>query len=312
MNGALIKLAVYTTIYRGVEPYLSDWYRSVRAQTDQDYQLWIGLDDIEPEAVSRTVGGQVEANWVRARPGDSPAQIRQRAMAQIVEACDAVVLVDSDDILEKSRLAVARTALETSELAGCALRLVDERGQELGITFDLPAQTSAEEVLPRYNVFGLSNSAYRSDLLRRCLPIPADVVLVDWFLATQAWLRGAKLAFDSVVGMDYRQHGTNMVRVRGPFTGQQVARDTKMVREHFRFFQTGSTNGYLPKRLSQLERTAEDVEFFYQRVVIDSAQLTQYVTALNALTLPRIWWVSVAHPVLKNFWRARTSHDENS
>ncbi len=47
MSGALKKVALCTTIYPGVEAYLPDWYRSVRAQTDRDFQLWVGLDGID-------------------------------------------------------------------------------------------------------------------------------------------------------------------------------------------------------------------------------------------------------------------------
>ena len=87
----------------------------------------------------------------------------------------------------------------------------------MGMTFGLPPRAEPEMCFPRNNVFGLSNSAFRSDLLRRCLPIPADAVLVDWFLATRAWLMGARMAFDPEVEMDYRQYGGNMARVGPPF-----------------------------------------------------------------------------------------------
>ena len=167
-----INLALYTTIYPGVESFLRDWYRSVLEQTDQDYQLWIGLDTIGVEAAKDAMGADPKATWVAAASGDTPAQIRQRALAQIVERHDGVVLVDSDDVLHPSRVASARAALQTSDLAGCALRLVDQQGRDLGMTFGLPPQARPEDVLPRNNVFGLSNSAFRSDLLRRCLPIP--------------------------------------------------------------------------------------------------------------------------------------------
>ncbi|MBA2678179.1 MAG: hypothetical protein H0U76_07290 [Ktedonobacteraceae bacterium] len=303
MNSAIERIALYTTIYRGVESFLPDWYRSVRAQSDHGYQLWIGLDGIDPETAERMIGTKVDATWILSKPNDSPAQIRQRALARITDICEAVVLVDSDDILHGSRVAAARAFLNVSELSGCALRLVDQKGYDLRQTFDLPPGANPEKVLPRHNVFGLSNSAYRSDLLRRCLPIPAEVVLVDWFLATRAWLMGAKLAFDPVIRMDYRQHGTNMARVRGPFTEQQVIQDTGMVRQHFRTFREGSTKSYLPERFAELVRTADDVDLFYQRVTLDSARLTHYVAAFNALALPPLWWSCVAHPSLNKFWQ---------
>lgn len=306
MNGKLKRAAFYTTIYRGVEAYLPDWYRSVQAQTDQDFQLWIGLDGIEPEAVERLIGTQLDATWILSERGDTPAQIRQRAMARIVEAFDAVVLVDSDDILHESRLAAARSALETNELAGCALRLVDQQGQELGLTFGLPPGTKAEEVFPQHNVFGLSNSAYRTDLLRRCLPVPAGVVLVDWFLATRAWLFGASLGFDPMVRMDYRQHGANMARVRFPVGQEQVMKDTELVRQHFKHVLAIKSADFLPHRLTRVDQVASSIESFKECVVQDPYQLRCYIEALNLLNPAPIWWSSVAHPTLESMWQADT------
>jgi len=81
-------LALYTTIYPGVERYLRDWYRSVLAQTDQTYQLWIGLDALDIRSVVNAMGGEPKATWVMAEPGETPAQIRQRAFEQITAVCD--------------------------------------------------------------------------------------------------------------------------------------------------------------------------------------------------------------------------------
>jgi hypothetical protein len=233
----MVTIALYTTVYPGVEQYLPDWYRSVQAQTDQNFRLWIGLDGMETDAVEGAVGAHLEAVWVPSKPDSTPARIRQRSLAQIIKAFDAVVLVDSDDILHPTRVASAREALQTAELAACALRLVDQDRRDLGTTFTLSDRNALDKVLPRNNVFGFSNSAYRSELLSHCLPISAEVALVDWSLATKAWLRGAKLAFDPIARMEYRQHGANMAPIRFPFSTNQVIRDTEKVRKHFSLLQ---------------------------------------------------------------------------
>jgi len=295
-------LAVYTTIYPGVESYLADWYRSLRQQTDQDFQLWIGLDTLRREYVQNMLGSHLRANWVVAPPGATGAQIRQQALARIAETCDRVVLVDSDDLLHPSRVSAARADLETSELAGCALCLIDHQGKDLGLTFDLPPQFKPEDVFPRNNVFGFSNSAFRSDLLRRCLPIPADVVLVDWFLSTRAWLMGARTAFDHVPRMDYRQHSTNTARVRFPFSRDQVISDTALVRQHFQFLLVESRPDCVAERDVALRRVIAEVEEFQQHIVLRPAQLDAYVQALNALRPPLLWWSCVAYPALGNMW----------
>ena len=274
----------------------------MRAQTDLDFRLWVGLDSVGARAATDAMGGDPGAVWVSAAAGDTPAQIRQRALEQIVECCDGVVLVDSDDLLHTCRVASARAALQTCDLAGCTLRIVDERGAELGMTLGLPSGAKPEDVLPQTNVFGLSNSAFRSDLLRRCLPIPAAAALVDWFLVTRAWLLGARLAFSPGVGMDYRQHSRNMARVMPPFDARQVMQDTERVRGHFRILRAAPPEGTLPDRLAKVRRVAADIEAFHSRVVLQPVTLARYVEAINALEMTPLWWSCVAHPALRPMW----------
>jgi hypothetical protein len=319
-----VKLALYTTIYPGVETFLAGWYASVLGQTDQDFDLWIGLDLIDPATALRHMGappaGAPTAAPTDATPGTAPTparaahpiwvesprgatipQVRQTAWEKLVDSCDAVVLVDSDDLLLPSRVATAREMLRDCDLAGCALELVDAAGDSLGLTFDRPS-LPPERVLPRHNLFGLSNSAYRSDLLRRCLPVPAEAELVDWYLATRAWLLGARMAFGPRVEMKYRQHGANMVQVAPPFDAQRIAGDTARVRHHLRLVLTHGREGAQPARLAELMQAATDVDTFYERVVLQPAALARYVEAVNALDMPPLWWSGVAHRSLQHMW----------
>jgi len=298
-------LALYTAIYPGVERYLADWFASVRRQTDRDFRLWVGLDEVSVEAARAAMGGDPDAVWVPGRTGDSPATIRQRALARIVERHDAVVLVDSDDVMHATRVATARAMLRTNDLVGCALRLVDEWGANMDLAFTLPPDLAPESVFPRTNAFGLSNSAYRVEVLRRCLPIPAAAALVDWFLSTRAWLFGARLWFGTRAEMDYRQHGANMARVRAPFPEQQVLEDVQRVRLHFRLVRASRLQGAIPERLAELEHAAADIESFYKRVVLRPELLTRYVDALNKLgTTTSLWWAWVANPAVRHLWAA--------
>ena len=295
-------LALYTTVYPGVEKFLADWYRSVLAQTDGDFQVWIGLDLVDAAATQRAMGGRLDARWVTAAPGESPAQVRQRALELLCGENDAVVLVDSDDVLLPTRVATARRMLGSSDLAGCPLRLVDQAGANLDLTFELPPGMAPDEAFPRNNIFGLSNSAYSCGLLHRCLPIPAEVELVDWFLATRAWLFGARMAFGEVPEMEYRQHAANMVRVAPPFDSRQVANDSRRVLHHFRLVAASDPAGAAPDRLAALRRAAVDVELFYERVALDPPLLKRYVGALNAAEIRPLWWSSVANQSLRDMW----------
>jgi hypothetical protein len=297
-----MRIAVYTAVYPSVLGFLRGWYQSVAAQTDKDFSLCIALDGLTPAEVCEAMGDEPEARWLSGAPGASVAQIRQRSLDLLVEECDGVILVDSDDLLLPTRVAAAREALQKADLAACALRLVDETGDDLGWTMTVPDGMTADAVLPRRNLFGLSNSTYRSDLLRRCLPIPAEAVLVDWFLATRAWLIGANIAFDAIPRMLYRQHGANTAQARPPFSVARVAQDTALVRQHLSLALASLPPVSSRRKVAALEETAQDVDAFQEWFAADAERLTRYVEALNRLNVEPLWWACVAHPTLQHMW----------
>jgi hypothetical protein len=297
-------LAVYTTVYPGVGRYVGEWYRSVACQTDRDFDLWIGVNDM-PIGLARDLVCEepgIHTTWVASHAGDTPAATRETALSQIVKAYDAVVLVDSDDVLHESRVAAARVFARMSDLAGCAMRVVDAAGLDRGMTFGLEPGAIPDEVLPRNNVFGMSNTVYRSSLLRRCLPIPADALLVDWFLATRAWLLGARLAFDCSARMSYRQHGWNTARIVPPFDATQIEQDTRRVLAHFHLMSRVPAEGCMPERVALVRQVTTEVRRFCHRIVGDARALDRYVEQLNALEMMPRWWSCVAHPSLSNLW----------
>jgi hypothetical protein len=301
-----MSLAVYTTVYPGVEPYLCDWFCSLREQNDREFELWIGLDSLTSESVQQILGTELGATWVVAAAGATPAEIRDQALARIAAKCSGVVLVDSDDRMHPTRVEAAKTSLERSELTGCALRMIDERGESLGRDFSLPAHVAPDEVFPRHNVFGFSNSAIRSELLRQCLPIPHDAVLVDWVLATRAWLLGARLSFDPVSRMDYRQYSSNTARLQYPIHVDQVVSDTALVQQHFRVMLNTLRPEYLRERVAEFRSAAAEVEAFRQCIVLDPVRLKSYTEALNAQPPAAMWWSTVAYQPLEDMWKSRS------
>jgi hypothetical protein len=298
-------LAVYTTVYRGCEPYLASWRESLQEQTDHDFDLWIGLDAITPDEVMAEAGGGLRtAHWIVAEPGDTPASLRQRAFAMLVNAYDEVVLVDADDMLQRSRIESARDALESCDVTACALRLVDESGRDLGLTsfgLDEEEDVDLHELLPRYNVFGLSNSAYRADALARCLPVPPSCELTDWLIATRALVTGAVLRFDAVPRMAYRRHDHNTALVLPPFdAGGVLAASTRVV-HHYRLL-LESDWLWPPGTRRPFEVARARAEAFHKAMRSSPATLDAYVTALNQLTPRYVWWWAVAHPDLEHLW----------
>ena len=110
-------IALYTAVYPGAVPFLDEWYASVQAQADRDFDLWISLDGLTETAVTAQLGDRPAATFVVAEPGFTPAQVRQQALARIADRYEAVILVDSDDLLHPDRVAAARAWLDGADVA---------------------------------------------------------------------------------------------------------------------------------------------------------------------------------------------------
>ena len=297
------RLALYTTWYPGVEPYLPAWHRSVGAQTDPDFDVWIGVDALDGESIAAALGPGPELRLLPQPSGSSPARVRGNSIAALLDRYAGIVFVDSDDLLETTRVAEARRALASADVSACALRIIDGEGRDLGLVFGDGDTADWSDFLPRYNVFGLSNSAYGTSVLRRCLPLGSDSPLVDWLLATRAWALGARLEFDRTPLMAYRQYAANIARVVPPFSESEVRTATARVLGHYRAALETPGWAMPPAPAEALGRANRRVAEFAEAIGRSPATLRRYTEALNALPPRYVWWWLVAHPDLESVWK---------
>lgn len=293
---------VYSTVFPGIEPYLEDWYDSILHQSTSDFALCIAQDALGRDAVYSAARRSIDARWILAPKGSTIADVRNAGLGEIARDEGFVVTVDSDDILLPDRVRHAREALADADVVACAIELAAEDGSPTGDVVTLPKSVQATDILPRCNIFGLSNSAWRTEMLRHCLPVPSEALLVDWYLVTQAWLSGAVLRFDPRVGMLYRQYDRSSAQIRPPFTARQVCRDADKVCRHFELVRAGFRNGQDKIRQGALIDVADDVARFRDVICEDADALDDYVRRLNHSDCGNVWWESVAYPELRSLW----------
>jgi len=297
-----MRTALYTTIYPGVERFLGAWATSVAEQDDPNFDLVVGVDSLRPDGLAALLRDRPPITWIPGKPGDTPAQVRQRAFDYIVSEYDAIVCVDSDDVLYRTRVKAAKAMLSSHDVVACSLKLIDEAGTDLGIKLGLEPGSSASTILPRYNVFGLSNTSWNTAALKPCLPVPDECVLVDWYLATGGWFSGARMAFDASCQMAYRQYCGNTARVLRPFTNSQIVTATNLVLSHYDLVFGKLIPAHAEHR-PIFEEARQYVCEFHDVIVADTKLLENYVAALNKLTDEHIWWSCVAHPKLEQLWK---------
>lgn len=295
------RLAVATTVHPASLPYLGDFARSVAAQDDTDFDLWVTLDDVDVADVEDALVPVGRARLRTAPPGATPAGHRSELLTLLCQRYPAVVLVDSDDVLAAGRVGSARRALELADVQACAMALVDANGRALDLTFTTATPDDWLELSTRMNVVGFGNAAYRSATLQACLPLPADAVLVDWWVITRALALGARLVFDREPLVAYRQHGRSSARVIGPFAHDDLARGTERVLGHFRRT-LDHARGYPEAAVTAIEAARDEIERFADVVVRRGAHAEDYLQALNADRQVFRWWEWIADRRYRTLW----------
>lgn len=293
---------LYTTFYPAIIRYLPKWWESVRAQSDPEFDLCIGLDGMRPEEAETAIGDRLPASWLSFKDL-TPASIRQQAFLSLTEQYKSIVLVDADDVLYPTRIEAARRALSEVGMVGCALRLIDSEGSDLGAVFAPKRSIESETFLLQHNVFGLSNTAYRADVLKRCLPLPANCLLIDWLLATRVWALEEHFSFDHTPHMFYRQYADNTARVIAPFSPSQVLTASSRVLSHYECLLDTPTWLIPRKQREALMGARYRAGNFHQSIERSPAVLSEYVAALNRLEPEYVWWWCVAHSDLESIWK---------
>lgn len=295
------RYALYTTIYPGMERFLVDWCRSVNRQDCRDFDIWVGVDGVGTETLVSLLDQHLAVTCVSSIPGETPVSLRSRLMMEMVIRYDAIIFTDSDDVLGPDRVSAAIRGLGSADVYGCALGLMDVNGKDLGVYFGLFEDENPDAILQYNNFLGLSNTAWKSEILEKCLPVPEQCVTFDWLLAVRAWGLEARITFDSTVRMHYRQHDTNTACVIPPFSAEQIIRAAAIVTEHFRMLTAGS-DGFSAQKFHTLRAAAARIETFRNAITSSDTVLDRYVTELNKLPPHRLWWLSVAHPALEDIW----------
>ncbi|MCF8095439.1 MAG: hypothetical protein K9J79_08795 [Desulfobacteraceae bacterium] len=291
-------VGVVTAIYPAVLTYLKDFAESLENQTDPEFELWIGLDGLDEKDIKEAAGRKLAAHFVDAPKNTTPAVVRNTVLQQALQNCEAAVLVDADDILMESRVAAAKASAGGYDLTATAMRFIDAARNPVEGVFD---PDRGDPCLARNNVYGFSNTTWRAEILMRCLPVPAECVLMDWFAATLAYYKGASIGHDPKPRMYYRQHADNIASILPPFTKSQIARAAQLVLGHYDLMlQTLSAQEFV--QLGELSAARAQTAVFADAIA-DPALLEEYVDALNALPARHVWWSCVAHPDLEDIWK---------
>ena len=234
-------VAILMCTYNGAK-YLGAQLESIMRQTHANWSLWVSDDGSTDE----TLACLQEFSRNLTQPFFLIQGPRQGAIANFtsliqrkdIEA-DYFSFSDQDDLWHPDKLARALKWHETvpadvPNLYGGRTRLVDSNAVETGCSPLFSREPSFSNALVQSIMGGntmVMNRAARSLWLKT--PNGADIVAQDWWSYILVSGAGGHICYDPVPGLDYRQHGANVI---GANTGwrARLVRMRKLANGNFR------------------------------------------------------------------------------
>jgi hypothetical protein len=214
--------------FNGVH-YLEAQLASIEAQTLRPWRVLL-RDDGSSDGTSALINTLQEryGTWLQVLPADGAlgCTANVNRLLQVTTA-PYVALADQDDLwlpdklqhsFEQLQQLEQREGVDTPLLVHGDLELMDQGGCRLGIRYWRrqrlhPDRTAVIDLALTNVVTGCTVLLNRA-LLDQALPIPAEALVHDWWLALVASVRGEIGQVRSPAVL-YRQHQTNVVGARG-------------------------------------------------------------------------------------------------
>lgn len=291
-----MRTALFTMLYPKAMRYFSSWKESVRGQSTQDFSVTIGLHGMDADAVDVSDMGGVSVECVE---GDHVVMLRRELLRSVAQRFDTIVLADADDILLPTRVEAACNGIRNADVYACAMQVVDEDLQSCDMTFP-GKRTGTLPDMTHGNMWGCSNTAYRSEFLVQAACFPNDCILADWYMATMADGAGARFAFDNEPAMLYRVRKGAVTNPCEPYGTETLRQASDHVMAHLEMMAKDMSDAQMRTRL---QRRRDEVSLFCMAMRSD-VLAKQYVQALyDNIPLQGFWWECVAHTMLEDLWK---------
>jgi hypothetical protein len=106
------------------------------------------------------------------------------------------------------------------------------------------------------NIFGFSNTACRTKYLIN-IPIPSEIIAVDWYLFTKVSESGAKACFTAKTNTYYRQWEENIIGVDKRTTSQI---ETGVRAKYFHFKNMANSDPWFESELVWLQKLYNQID----------------------------------------------------
>jgi hypothetical protein len=236
-----MRTCLVTVLHVGSAPYFDEFLASLNKQTDLDFELlilndagsWRGRPSVAPRM------GELPFTWRCVDVTGSIVEIRKRGLSMLRDAhpTDAVVFIDSDDLMAPDRVEICKAGLKPKEVLFNELVLFGEKQTPCALLKHhfVDGQELQLEDVTHSNCLGLSNTALLvEDITPRFQNIPDDTIAFDWAFYAGLLHDGCRARFISGTSTLYRQHAGNSASLVD-IDDARILRSVLVKAQHYRY-----------------------------------------------------------------------------
>lgn len=278
-----MKTLVASVLHPQSSPYWEDFFESVAAQTDLEFELLLVRDSVPQPSVNFSV----PVRHLNAT-GKTISQVRKALLQECISlGAEIVILADSDDKMHESRVEKSKKAI----LEGASIFFNE-------LVFFPKAQPQAAwlgrrcgafvgyEDLKEGNCLGFSNSAFLLEKMPASVfNIDDQIKVFDWAFYSRFLYSGQRAQFLSEGLTWYRVHDENMALFKLEKTKIESAIFIKM--QHYK-----DLIGLIP----WAKEKYDDYEKLQKWLQRDPENWKPYIKKLNSLDQTKYMWWEAVHP----------------
>jgi len=267
-------------IYPKVQKYLADYYKSIKSQDMNKFDILILNDGF--------IGGFPLKNKritiIDIRNKLTPAEIRMLGIKYAIENdYKYIIFSDTDDYFSSNRISVSINKLVKYDFVFNELYLINEKKDVIQKSYYNNILKKVEyasylEII-NGNLFGLGNAAVKVNRLKE-LFIPKEIIALDWWIFSILLLNKCKGEFIKEAITYYRQHNNNFIGISKKLNKIILQKGIKTKRIHYKNLLIYCEDHKMKKATKIYSKKLEEINTL-NKYIQDDSFCKRYIDVIN-------------------------------
>lgn len=286
-----MKTAFLTFVYPGIENCFPEFLKSLKAQTDLNFTLYIvndGMDKLSSHLMDLPFPFKI------MNQSGSIAQLRKKGLLWILEdAVEILILGDADDCFEKNRIVFSKEILSQEPILANELvtfgETVKDSASMIGSKWTEGFKIKVENIRDE-NCMGMSNTALRTGNIpwnTLLQAIPDDILIFDWTFFTLLLHQINHAYFTKRTVTYYRRHAQNEAPLQ-MLTNDQILKGVQVKWAHYKAVR--HLDASYQSRFEEFQNLREDLDRDFQLL------MSYCETVRKKSKGAQFWWEGIKTP----------------